>query len=243
MKDVTKAINELTQDQILAFMKSGTIRLCDFDFTTDDLVVKRQFSGDSKIYEAAGSDDGSLVCAVDTRVDEEMMQELRASTLAATVQKMRKSAGLVVGDVVEIFYEEKGDVLANALCKHAASTIGRIKCFPLPATYMPKHSTIVIQEKVNDPDLGKSPVTISLTRPNISVDTNTVASLVGGNSTKIDLLTHYLQTMEFDRASGASDIKVTVDGTSVGLLKGTHFYSNANEMIKNLPNIPESLKF
>ena len=243
MKDVSKGINELTQDQVLDFMQSGSISLCGFDFTTDDLVVKRQFSGDAKIYEASVSDDGSLVCAVDTRVDEEMMQELRASTLAATVQKMRKSAGLVVGDVVEIFYEEKGDVLANALYKHAPSTINRIKSFPLPATYIPKYASSVIQETVNDPDLGKSAVTITLTRPNISVDTNVVSSVFGGDAAKIDLATHYLQTMEYARVSRTANVKVTVDGSSVELIKGTHYHLNANEMVKSLRDKPAYLNF
>ena len=108
---------------------------------------------------------------------------------------------------------------------------------------MPKYSSCVIQEKVNDLDLGKSPVTITLTRPNVSVDANSVASLVGGDPAKIDLATHYLQTMEYDRASTASSINVTVDGTSIELRKGIHFFSNANEMVKSLSNKPDSLNF
>ena len=49
MKEVSKAINDLTQDQILEFLKAGQISLCGFDFTTDDIVIKRTFSGDTKV--------------------------------------------------------------------------------------------------------------------------------------------------------------------------------------------------
>jgi hypothetical protein len=45
------------------------------------------------------------VVAIDTTVDEERMHELRASTLASAIQKLRKTSGLVVTDTVEIFYE------------------------------------------------------------------------------------------------------------------------------------------
>ena len=46
----------------------------------------------TQAYEAVTSEDGGLVVAVDTTVDEDMMQELRASTLTSIVQKMRKTA-------------------------------------------------------------------------------------------------------------------------------------------------------
>jgi hypothetical protein len=67
--------------------------------------VKREFNGDTKRYEACESDDGLLLVAVDTTCDEELFAELRARTIVGSVQKLRKSAGLVVADKVEVFYE------------------------------------------------------------------------------------------------------------------------------------------
>ena len=49
MKDVAKAINELTQEQVVAFMNDGVMHVCGFELTKDDIVVKREFSGDAKV--------------------------------------------------------------------------------------------------------------------------------------------------------------------------------------------------
>ena len=119
--------------------------------------------------------------AIDATCDEEVLQELRAKTVAATVQRLRKSCGLVVGDRVEIFYEEgvaKGDskgvaagagggvdsAIGPSLAKHAASTIARIKSLPLPMALCSPQAIVIVKEVVNDPDISKSPVTIVLTQ-------------------------------------------------------------------------------
>jgi isoleucyl-tRNA synthetase len=237
MKEVQKAINELTQEQILAFMSSGVVNLVGFELTSADLVVKRQFSGDSKVYEAAVSEDGSLVVAIDTTCDEEMLQELRASTLAAVVQKLRKSSGLVVSDIVEIFYEEKGDAIANALCKHAQSTVKRIKCLPLPVKYMPKYASIVAIESFTDSDLGKAPVKIYFTRPTISASIDAIKKYTQTESI-IESTLNYLQTMDYPKTVTLQSIKVSIDGCSLSLTKGSDYFASALEMLKADANRP-----
>lgn len=62
--------------------------------------------GDATVYEACASDDGKLLVAIDTTCDEEILFELKARLIAGCVQKLRKSAGLIVGDKIEVFYEE-----------------------------------------------------------------------------------------------------------------------------------------
>jgi isoleucyl-tRNA synthetase len=237
MKEVQKAINELTQEQILAFMSSGVVNLVGFELTSADLVVKRQFSGDSKVYEAAVSEDGSLVVAIDTTCDEEMLQELRASTLAAVVQKLRKSSGLVVSDIVEIFYEEKGDAIANALCKHAQSTVKRIKCLPLPVKYMPKYASIVAIESFTDSDLGKAPVKIYFTRPTISASIDAIKKYTQTESI-IESTLNYLQTMDYPKTVTLQSIKVSIDKCSLSLTKGSDYFASALEMLKADANRP-----
>ena len=107
--------------------------------------------------------------AIDATCDEEVLQELRAKTVAATVQRLRKSCGLVVGDRVEIFYEEgtgKGaeSTIGPSLAKHAATTVARIKSLPLPMALCSPQAIVIVKEVVNDPDISKSPVTIVLTQ-------------------------------------------------------------------------------
>ena len=215
MKDVAKAINELTHQQglyslirvqsinkpithclitilcnipyqytlsshpilffhlltttVVDFMNDGVMLVCEFELTKEDVVVKREFSGDTKRYEATVSEDGSLMIAIDATCDEEVLQELRAKTVAATVQRLRKSCGLVVGDRVEIFYEEGAgkaseSAIGLSLAKHAATTIARIKSLPLPMALCSPQAIVIVKEVVNDPDISKSPVTIVLTQ-------------------------------------------------------------------------------
>jgi isoleucyl-tRNA synthetase len=55
MKEVQRAISalSLSQEQLLSFLRDQVITLCGFEFTTTDIVLKRQFNGgDSKVFEA-----------------------------------------------------------------------------------------------------------------------------------------------------------------------------------------------
>jgi len=238
MKEVQKAISQLNQDQILAFMSTGYMTVAGFELTKDDLVVRRQFTGDDKIYEATVTDDGTLLVAIDTRCDEEMLQELRASTIAATVQKLRKSAGLVVSDVVEVFFEEKGDLFASAVGKHAEAVIKRIRTLPLPASFMPKYAPVIATEVIDDTDISKTPLTIYLTRPTLSVNTKAVASSLQSESA-LDLTVNYLQTLDYPRSVGQEALQFIVEGTKVDLLSRVHFFPTAFEMLKADTNRPK----
>ena len=144
--------------------------------------------------------------AVDTSVDEDMLQEYRASTLTSIVQKLRKSAGLVVGDVVEVFYEEKGDTLASAVCSKAVTTVQKLKSLPLPVSMKPQNAVVITQEKVSDTDLSKSPVVVYLTRPTISMNRDVVEKMT--NSETADLIASYLQSMDYARAVTLPSIRV-----------------------------------
>lgn len=235
MKDVQKAINELTQAQAAAFMESGTITICGFEMTKDDLVVKRDFSGDTKRYEAGVSADGSLMIAIDTTCDEEILQELRARSVAAAVQKLRKSGGLVVSDKVEIFYEDKdkGGPIAAAVKAHSATTLARLKSLPLPISFMPPNCIKLASEVVKDADISKSPFQLVLTIPSLAVHTAAMAeffpSASESNAGVVQSAVMYLQTLDYEKACAQQAIKVTVDGVVMELVRGKHFFASAME--------------
>lgn len=237
--------------------------VCGFTLTKDDINVKREFNGDAKRFEAASSEDGSLMIAIDTTCDEEVLQELRARTFAATVQKLRKSSGLVVSDRVEIFYEESGDsvvskdgvstLVSAAMLKHSASTVKRIKSLPLTMELCSKQAIIIIKEVITDLDISKKPITIMLTQPCIAVDTGAVALLINnatsGNtdpttptgvsvSNTPAMAAMYLQSMDYDRLLSLESVEVTVDTFSLLLKKGVHYFQSANEMILS-PNFSD----
>jgi len=243
MKAVQKAVAELTHKEIVDFMHSGKMTLCGFDFTKDDIVVKREFSGDTKKYEACVSDDGSIMVAIDTTIDEEIFQELRARQLAATVQKMRKSSGLVVADTVEVFYEEEGSPLggqiSQAIMKHASATVKRIRVLPLPLGLKSKNAINIVKEVVKDNDISKSPVTIVLTRPVVAVDLEAVAALVSTpiNDVKVETITMHIQTMDYDSVMALQSVAICLESSpsniNVVLKKGEHYFGSVWDLVSN----------
>lgn len=237
MKEVAKAITDLTQQKVVEFMKSGVLTVCGFDLTREEVVVKRQFNGDTKRYEACVSEDGALMVAIDTTCDEEVMQELRARTMAAVVQKLRKSAGLVVTDRVEIFYEEVGadtatGPIARALHKYADSTVQRIKTLPLPMALKSKSALTIASETVTDPDLSSGAVNIVLTVPAVAVDVDGVAAVISASTliSTAEAFAQYVQTMSGERVLGQASMVVTVDGATLELRRGVHYFETAYDL-------------
>jgi len=178
MKAVAKAINELSFAQIVDFMKSGELLVCGFTLTKEDIVVKREFNGDVKKYEACVSDDGGLMIAIDTTCDEELIQELRSRQVVAAVQKLRKSAGLVVADKVDVFYEifsDKPDsesavtaaykTMEECLRIHNDTVVMRLKQTPQPVSRKSAAATVVKMETIDDSDICKELFNLYLTVP------------------------------------------------------------------------------
>lgn len=256
MKDVAKAINEFTSAQIVDFMNTGVVVVCGFTLTKEDIVVKREFNGDAKRYEACASEDGSLMVAVDTTCDEELFAELRARSIIATVQKLRKSAGLVVSDVVEVFYEisdkkdgEAGAAAAYKLVEdslHAqVATVGkRLKSMPFPFALKPAAAIELVSEVLEDADICKGQFKICLTQPTASVDEAAIAALIaaavsssgsadsGSSGPAVSTAVLYLQTMSYEGLLAAGSVSVQVDGVALTFFKGVHYFASAAERME-----------
>lgn len=233
MKSVAKVINEMTADQLIQFMNDGSMTVCGHVLTTEDVVVKRQFSGDNKKYEACVSEDGTLIVAIDTTFDDTVFEELRARLIASLVQRARKSTGLVVTDSVEVFYDEQdGDSVKNALATHANATVKRIKTYPLPISLMPSGAIKKYEEDIDDSDLGKKPVKLVLTLPCVSVDFTAVEKL-GVESSLLPHVGLYLQSMEYNSLLSKERVTVKINGIDITVERGVHYFATANEMVKS----------
>jgi hypothetical protein len=227
----------MSAEQLLNFMEVGSMTICGHVLTTEDVVVKRQFSGDAKKYEASVSEDGKLIVAIDTTIDESVYEELRARLIVSFIQRGRKSSGLVIQDVIEVFYEEQeGDALKSALGAHALATVKRLKTFPLPLSLMPSGAIIKHEEVIQDGDLAKKPVRLVLALPCVSVNQDEVAKLLSDPS----LAPHYamyLQSMDLNRLLSSPSCPVKIGETTVTLLRGVHYFATATEMLKASPEL------
>jgi hypothetical protein len=242
MKDVAKAVNDLTTAQIVDFMNTGVVTLCGFTLTKEDIVVKREFNGDAKRFEAAASDDGSLMVAVDTTVDEEMLSELRARSIVSAVQKLRKSSGLVVSDVVEVFYEvsdPKGDAASAATAYKLVEdafkleVVGkRLKTVPVQVSHRSPASATIGTESLQDADICKGTFTLWLAAPAVAVKRSAVAATVGAASeVAVETAVQYLQTVGYARAVESTTLSVGIDGVSYVFKKGEHYFGSVSESL------------
>lgn len=242
MKEVAKAISDLTFAQISTFMKEGVINICGFSLTTEDLVVKREFNGDAKKYEASVSEDGSLLVAIDTTCDEELFSELRQRSVVSAVQKLRKSAGLTPSDRVEVFYDVLGlneketaealKTVEQSLNTHKEAVLKRLKQLPLPASQRPRYSVEIGKEELKEADICNGRFLVVLTLPQASFDNEALKELAGGNQQIADMLQMAVSTFDYVSLASKTSVTLNLDGVAYTLLAGKHFFLTASAKLE-----------
>jgi isoleucyl-tRNA synthetase len=113
------AIAALSHEQLTEFRKTGKAEVLGQTLTTDDVKIIREFAGDSKQYEAVWTTEALVV--LNLEVDQELRQQGFAREIVNKVQKLRKKAGLNVGDPVEVFVEvleDKDELVEQVLPKY-----------------------------------------------------------------------------------------------------------------------------
>jgi len=94
--------------------------LAGYELSSEELLLKKEFKGDTSIFQAEASQDGTLLVVLDTRQDERVLAQATARELVNRVQKLRKRVGLKLSDVVEIYYEteDKGMIEVSRTTAH-----------------------------------------------------------------------------------------------------------------------------
>jgi hypothetical protein len=159
------------------------------------------------------------------------------------VQKLRKSAGLSVQDAVEVFFDEDSNsnpsagIVFGAISSQAEAVAKKLSSLPLPIGVKPAHAYVVAKETITDDDLSEKPVTIYLTRPCVSVDTDAIATalkpIAGDKNVEqlAQMYAMYLQTMDYRRVADVASVTVSLDGLSLELVKGVHYFGNAIDLV------------
>lgn len=81
--------------------------------------MQSDFIGGTDVFEAAGSDMKDLLVVLNCVPDQEMLDEGTSRNVSNRVQKLRKEAGLEVGDCVEVFWRVLRAEQANEQLLHA----------------------------------------------------------------------------------------------------------------------------
>jgi isoleucyl-tRNA synthetase len=151
-KDVNKvaqAVLNLAHEQINEFRQNSKLTVEGHELTMDDVKIIREFKGDNATFEAVWTDQALVV--LNLTVEESMRREGLAREVINRAQKLKKKAGLVVSDPVEIFVEvlEDKDDLHNLLETHEAYFLQTAKYPILSASYRPlNYLTVISAEEV-----------------------------------------------------------------------------------------------
>jgi isoleucyl-tRNA synthetase len=101
VKSAGRAIGALTEEQLDAVLMGETIRMdiedASFELTKDDLVVERQPREGLAV-----ASEGQLVVALETKLNDELVQEGLARELVNRIQNQRKQIGLEVTDRIMV---------------------------------------------------------------------------------------------------------------------------------------------
>ncbi len=118
MKDLSKVISELTQQEITAFEKSGkfTVEINGHkvELTTGDVEI---ISEDIPGWQVAN--DGKLTVALDISVTDELRYEGIAREFVNRIQNFRKESGFDVTDKITVLIEDH-DLIREAINRHSA---------------------------------------------------------------------------------------------------------------------------
>jgi len=99
---VAAAIKQLSDEQIRQFQKDGKIELEGAVIGSDELVIAKEFKGDSTKEEAAW--DSTALIVLDLQEDEKLLQEMVLRRVVNFAQRLRKNVGVQPSDLIEVFW-------------------------------------------------------------------------------------------------------------------------------------------
>ncbi|CAM9647794.1 unnamed protein product, partial [Discosporangium mesarthrocarpum] len=230
---VKKDLAKLDTSALWPLLEGGNVEVGGEILSGDDLTLIRGFKGDSKVYEASVSEDGSVMVVLDTRQDEKVVSQKLAREVINRVQKLRKKAGLSVGDVVEIFFkdESEGGTVTAAIQANPAFIQEAVRSLPLPASLMPPHAVPVGEEKTAVVGPGED-FTVYLARPCFTLSQASMDCKCETAGMDPLVARQLLTSLDYDRMQSQQVVSLTVADKSVCLERGKDFFGDAREALR-----------
>jgi isoleucyl-tRNA synthetase len=112
LKDVRGKIVGMSHDDVADFVKNGFIEIAGERIVAGDIKVVSEFVGDKNTYSDTGCTNGALVL-LNFVLNDDLIAAGHVRAVCARVQQLRKKAGLVVEDVVDVYFWGNIDVLSQ----------------------------------------------------------------------------------------------------------------------------------
>jgi isoleucyl-tRNA synthetase len=211
MKAFQTTVNALTHEDAVKIVKEGKFVFDDVEVNATDLVPRLAFSKEGEHWEATEAPDGSVVIAVDCTQDESILSAGMARELMNAIQQLRKAAGLDLKDVVEVFFQEDGTEVENAVANNLETFIVKFRgAIPLPKVCAAPWAVLLQSETV---EVGGSQVEVSICRPCVSAKDD----LDEGIGKMLSSLEQLID----------GSVTCNVDGKDVVLVEGCDYWKNA----------------
>mmetsp|Transcript_16202 Transcript_16202/g.26515 ORF Transcript_16202/g.26515 Transcript_16202/m.26515 type:complete len:1168 (-) Transcript_16202:238-3741(-) len=250
---LVKAVKDLSHEVLDEFLQKGTMVVNGETLVEGDVRVVREFrgDGDQSHYEAHG--DGSALVLLDVREDTELRDEGTAREIVNRVQRLRKKAGLVVEDEIEIFFtvpEDKKttnngseaspspssndqESLNRVLMTHQDFVTKRLggRARMLPHSLKPKYATVIAKE---EQEVGSSRFTLWLTRLAATVSPNALSTR-GLTPDDINCVDCYVATRNYSlfrtQLMEKGVMKFRLDGKDVELTVGKDVFLSTAQLV------------
>jgi isoleucyl-tRNA synthetase len=237
MGKVSSEVKKMTQEQILAFERSGDISFFGHCLKLDDIKVVRQFKRPENVSEreidAAG--DGDVLVILDLRADQSLIEAGVAREVVKRIQKLRKSAQIEPNDTVDVYYKSVDDDKHKR--QDTLKSQDQYIRDSLGSSLIPKEmaspDVVVICEESHSIHDMLFVIYIARSSPVLSTD---ILPYVSGNSDHVEALRVYLLSRSISRLKSefqAGNGMITVDCIegypSISLQLGKHVFLSAGD--------------
>jgi len=112
LREIRIKIEQMSHDDVAEFVKKGSVEILGEKLVVGDIKVVTEFVGDKATYLDNGCDNGALVL-LNYQLNDDLKTAGLIREVCARVQQLRKKAGLVVEDVVDVYFWGKDQVLSS----------------------------------------------------------------------------------------------------------------------------------
>lgn len=166
MPKVKAALAQLSSDEVKAFKASGSIDVAGQTLSAGDLSVSASvdFSTNPDFHGGQGDttqakEDGELIVVVDVRSSPELVSLGLARGFISSIQQLRKKAGLVATDDVDVFYRGESEAMKAAIEASTEAIWRDTKSAAVEASQMGEGRKVLLEDEV---EVANEKVKVSL---------------------------------------------------------------------------------
>lgn len=159
MPKVKAALAALSSDQVKEFKSSGTIDVAGQTLTTGDLTITASvdFTGSTDYHggmgdKAEAKEDGELIVVLDIRSSPELILKGLARGFIASIQQLRKKAGLQATDDVDVFYRGTSEQMAGVIQSNQEAIGRETRSTALDYAQKSESAKVLFEEEVEIAD-------------------------------------------------------------------------------------------